>query len=51
MFLVIIRDITNEKKLRILEEVNEYKNQLMSSVSHELRTPLNGSINMLQIAI
>ena len=50
MYLIIIRDITNDKKVKILEEINEFKNSLHQSVSHELRTPLNGSINTLSIA-
>ena len=50
MFLIMIKDITNDKKVKILQEVDEYKSQLMASVSHELRTPLNGSINLIEHA-
>jgi signal transduction histidine kinase len=50
MYLIIIRDITNDKKVKVLEEINEFKNSLLQSVSHELRTPLNGSLNTLHTA-
>ena len=44
-------DVTLKNKVKNLEEVSEYKSQLMASVSHELRTPLNASICMLEMAV
>lgn len=40
--IIIINDITEGMRLRMLEDSKAYKNSLFSSFAHEFRTPLNG---------
>lgn len=40
-FIIILSDITENFKLRMLEESKAFKNSLFGSFTHEFRTPLN----------
>lgn len=47
VILAIFTDITERELISKLNEVNEFKDNLLSSVSHELKTPLNSSMLMI----
>ncbi|KAL4466676.1 hypothetical protein ABPG72_016793 [Tetrahymena utriculariae] len=47
--LIEISDVTQFKKVVDKENLDSYKNKILSSVSHELRTPLNCSIQLLDL--
>ena len=49
--LMAFIDHTTSDKVTELQNVNNYKNHLLSSISHELRTPLNSSMGLLQAAL
>lgn len=40
-FIIILSDITENLRLRMLEDNKAFKNSLFASFTHELRTPLN----------
>jgi len=44
--IVVFTDITASKRVSILEEVNEFKSQMMSAITRELKTPLNSIIGL-----
>ncbi len=39
--LILMNDITQEVKLKRLEIMAEYKDNLLATVTHDLKTPLN----------
>ena len=41
-FLIKIEKNSLEEEIHQLKELNQYKDQILSSVSHDLRTPING---------
>ncbi|EAR83218.2 ATPase, histidine kinase-, DNA gyrase B (macronuclear) [Tetrahymena thermophila SB210] len=47
--LIEVSDVTQFKKVVDKENLDSYKNKILSSVSHELRTPLNCSIQLLDL--
>ncbi|KAL4427062.1 hypothetical protein ABPG74_021169 [Tetrahymena malaccensis] len=47
--LIELSDVTQFKKVVDKENLDTYKNKILSSVSHELRTPLNCSIQLLDL--
>jgi len=49
--VLIFFDVTERDRIVVLENNNEYKNQLLASISHELRTPLNCNLGLLQAAV
>ena len=49
--LLIINDVTDLNKIKQLQSLDEYKNQLLATVSHDLRTPLNGIIGIIGMVL
>ena len=49
--LIIINDVTDLNKLKELQTLDNYKNQLLATVSHDLRTPLNGMVGLIEIVL
>ncbi len=41
-------DLSQLKRLTMLEDINHYRNSMVHSISHELKTPLNGMVNLVQ---
>ncbi|SFD77013.1 PAS domain S-box-containing protein [Paenibacillus catalpae] len=54
-FYLLIKDITEQKKLLIeketAERTNEVKSEFMAMMSHEIRTPMNGVIGMTDLLL
>lgn len=54
-FYLLIKDITEQKKLLIEKETavrtNEVKSEFMAMMSHEIRTPMNGVIGMTDLLL
>ncbi|GLX70585.1 PAS domain S-box protein [Paenibacillus glycanilyticus] len=54
-FYLLIKDITEQKKLLIEKETavrtNEVKSEFMAMMSHEIRTPMNGVIGMADLLL
>ncbi|RKP58332.1 PAS domain S-box protein [Cohnella endophytica] len=52
-FYLLIKDITEQKKLLIdkeaAEKTNEVKSEFLAMMSHEIRTPMNGVIGMTDL--
>jgi signal transduction histidine kinase len=49
--LLVINDKSALKRINILKETANYKDNLLATVSHDLRTPLNGIIGMISVAM
>lgn len=54
-FYLLIKDITEQKKLLIekeaAERTNEVKSEFLAMMSHEIRTPMNGVIGMTDLLL
>lgn len=54
-FYLLVKDITEQKKLLIekeaAERTNEVKSEFMAVMSHEIRTPMNGVIGMTDLLL
>ena len=46
-YLIVIKDISVEKRLKHEKEMKKYLHIMYASVSHELRTPINAIINCI----
>ncbi|KAL4441634.1 hypothetical protein ABPG74_021566 [Tetrahymena malaccensis] len=49
-FLIILKDVSQKMMYDRLQEIDQYKDQLLASVTHELKTPLNGILAIVQAA-
>ncbi|EGR27690.1 response regulator receiver domain protein, partial [Ichthyophthirius multifiliis] len=49
--MVLISDISQKVYIERINQIQEYKNQMLSSITHNLKTPLNGIMVMLQSAL
>lgn len=47
--LVLLNDVTSKMKIQQINQINEYKDNILASVSHDLRTPLNSMMGFLEI--
>ena len=47
---IIIYNVTEKKKIQNLEEINEFKNNIIRSFSHELLTPMNTLLPLAEAA-
>jgi len=45
---IAISNTSQENAIMYLQEINQYKTNILKSISHELRTPLNGSYGLMQ---
>ena len=50
VLFILITETTHRDKVLQLEEINNFKNQLLGSISHEMRTPLNSNKIFLEVA-
>jgi len=48
VFTLVCTDLSQLKRLTMLEDINHYRNSMVHSISHELKTPLNGIVNLVQ---
>ena len=49
--MMMLFDMNHRDVISKLEQIDKYKNILLSNVSHELRNPLNSSISMIKLAV
>ncbi|EGR30178.1 hypothetical protein IMG5_138970 [Ichthyophthirius multifiliis] len=49
--MILISDITQKVYIERMKQIQEYKNQMLSTVTHNLKTPLNGLMVFIQSAI
>ena len=49
--MMMLFDMNHRDVISKLEQVDKYKNVVLSNVSHELRNPLNSSMSMLRLAL
>jgi len=48
--MVLIREITNDKKLLEQRLMNQLKGMMFKSFTHEIKTPLNSVLTQLSLA-
>ena len=47
--LVLLNDVTSKRKIQQINQINEYKDNILASISHDLRTPLNSMMGFLEL--